>query len=160
MAREFTEHESFYIPDQKLWVAKDFGTFRLLTDGAFYYIESPDRKGVSLLESAVQGAEVAQVSTIDRFFMALKEEVKTLAVLFIKQNPGCLLMDVIGYIEAFRDRTYADLAKVLLEAYGRIGEAKGLFTFPENADEDQRFEILRDFIANTLPDELEVLLDF
>lgn len=155
---EYTIHDSPNIPDQKLWVAKDFGTYRLLTDGEFYYIEAPDGRSIRQLDSTVSGAEIAKVSPIDQFFMGLKETVKQLAIDFIKSHPNCLLMDVIGYLEAQKDKTHADLGKVLLEAYGRAGVALGLFSFQEDADEDQKFEVLRDFIVNTSDEDLQTLL--
>ena len=132
-----------------LYVYQDLGTHRILTDGYNLYAETPDRKGINPtpIAEGKPGYILTEASPIDQFFMSLKEDVKQLAISFIKANPTCLLLDVIGYIEAQRDATHADLAKVLLEAYGRAGAAKGLFEFPEDADEDTKFEILRDFIS-------------
>ncbi len=145
---------------EALYVWKDLGTYRILTDGYFLYKERPDRKGIdpNPIAEGKPGYVLTEASPIDQFFMSLKEDVKVLALTFIKQNPGCLLMDVIGYLEAQKDKTHADLGKVLLEAYGRAGAAQGLFTFPEDANEDQKFEVLRDFIANTPDEELQNIL--
>ncbi len=154
---EKTIHQSNF---GNLYVYKDLGTFRILTDGYYLYKELPNRKGIdpNPISEGKSGYILIEASPIDQFFMSLKEDVKQLAISFIKANPDCLLMDVIGYIEVQRDETCADLAKVLLEAYGRVGNARGLFTFPENATTDEKFEILRNFIVNISLEELQNLL--
>jgi len=154
-----TQHES---PEGlPLYVYQDNGTFRILTDGYKLYKEFPNRKGIdpTPIAEGLPGHILVEASPIDQFFMFLKEDVKQLAISFIKANPTCLLLDVIGYVEVQRDETCADLCKVLLEAYGRVGNARGLFTFPENATADEKFEILRDFIVNTPLEDLEDLLN-
>ena len=155
---EKTQHES--PQGLPLYIYQDLGTYRILTDGCLLYKEFPNRKGIEPFPIAEgkSGYILTEASPIDQFFMSFKEDVKQLAISFIKANPDCLLMDVIGYIEAERDETCADLAKVLLEAYGRVGNARGLFTFPENATADEKFEIFRDFIVNTSLEELQNLL--
>jgi len=156
---EKTPHYSFQ--NLPLYVYQDLGTFRILTDGYYLYKEFPNRKGIEPFPIAegLPNHILVEASPIDQFFMSLKEDVKQLAIAFIKTNPTCLLMDVIGYIEAQRDETCADLCKVLLEAYGKVGNSRGLFTFPDNATADQKFEILRDFIVNTPLEDLEDLLN-
>ncbi len=153
---EKTIHQSDF---GDLYVYQDLGTFRILTDGYYLYKELPNRKGIDLnpITEGKEGYILTEASPIDQFFIFLKEEVKLLVINFIKTNPTCLLLDVIGYIEAQTDATHADLAKVLLEAYSRAGKAKGLFDFSDTATEDEKFEVLRDFIANTPLEQLQDL---
>ncbi len=144
-----------------LYIWQDLGTRRILTDGYNLYPETPDRKGIdpNPIAEGKEGYILLEASPVDQFFVSLKSEVRALIFNFIQANPACLLMDVIGYVEAQRDATSADLAKVLIEAMVKTGVAKGLFTVTEGTDEEGRFEILRNFIAETSLEELEELLN-
>jgi len=66
---EKTHHQNF--EGNPLYVYKDLGTFRILTDGFYLYKEYPDRKGIEPFPIAEgrEGFVLREVSSIDQVFL-------------------------------------------------------------------------------------------
>jgi len=137
---EKTHHESpLGLP---LYVYKDLGTFRILTDGYYLYKEYPDRRGIEPYPIAEgrEGFVLKEVSPIDQVFLELKRKLITTLIDFIKKKPDCNFDELAKYI--IENVKEVDVIKLLLKALLKIGKAKRIFR-------EEKFEELRDFIAKS-----------
>jgi len=142
-----THHESSQgLP---LYVYKDLGTFKILTDGFYLYKEYPDRRGIEPFPIAEgrEGFVLKEISPIDQVFLELKRKLITTLIDFIKKKPDCSFDELAKYIVENIKET--DVIKLLLKALLKIGKVRRIFR-------EEKFEELRDFIAKSDIEEIRV----
>ena len=140
-----THHESpLALP---LYVYKDLGTFRILTDGYYLYKEYPDRKGTELYPIAEgrEGFVLKEISPVDQIFLELKRKLITTLIDFIKNNSDCSFDEFAKYI--IENVKEVDVIKLLIKALLKVGKVRRIFR-------EEKFEELRDFIAKSDIDEI------
>jgi len=125
-----------------LYVHKDLGTYRILTDGYYLYKEYPDRRGIEPYPIAEgrEGFVLKEISPIDQIFLELKRKLITTLVDFIKKKPDCSFDELAKYIVENVEK--ADVIKLLIKALLKIGKVRRIFR-------EEKFEELRDFIAKS-----------
>ena len=125
-----------------LYVHKDLGTYRILTDGYYLYKEYPDRRGIEPYPIAEgrEGFVLKEISPIDQIFLELKRKLITTLVDFIKKKPDCSFDELAKYI--VENVEEADVIKLLIKALLKIGKVRRIFR-------EEKFEELRDFIAKS-----------
>ena len=128
--------------DLPLYVYKDLGVYRVLTDGYNLYIERPDRKGIVLPPITEKEIEYCflKINPIDQIFLELKRKLIATLVDFIKNNPTCSFNELAKYI--VENIEEADVVKLLVKALLKIGINRGIL-------KEEVFEELRDFIAKS-----------
>ena len=143
-----TEHISPI--DLPLYVYKDLGTFRILTDGYFLYKEFPDRKGIEPFPIAEgkSGYILTEASPIDQIFLELKRKLITTLVDFIKKKPDCSFDELVKYI--VENIEEADVVKLLIKALLKIGINRKIL-------KEEVFEELKDYIAKTDVEEIKTV---
>ena len=137
---EKTHHQNF--EGNPLYVYKDLGTFRILTDGFYLYKEYPDRRGIEPYPIAEgrEGFVLKEISPIDQIFLELKRKLIVTLVDFIKKKPDCSFDELAKYI--VENVEEADVIKLLIKALLKIGKVRRIFR-------EEKFEELRDFIAKS-----------
>ena len=145
---EKTHHQNF--EGNPLYVYKDLGTFRILTDGYYLYKEHPDRKGIEPfpITEGQEGFVLKEVSPIDQVFLELKRKLITTLIDFIKKKPDCSFDELAKYIVENIEET--DVVKLLVEALLKIGINKRIL-------KEEVFEELRDYIAGTDVEEIKTV---
>ena len=122
---EKTHHQNF--EGNPLYVYKDLGTFRILTDGYCLYKEYPDRRGIEPYPIA-EGREsfvLKEISPVDQIFLELKRKLIVTLVDFIKKKPDCNFNELAKYI--IENIEEADVIKLLLKALLKIGKVRRIF---------------------------------
>ncbi len=135
-----THHESSQgLP---LYVYKDLGIFRILTDGFYLYREYSDRRGIEPYPIAEgrEGFVLKEISPIDQVFLELKRKLITTLIDFVKKKPDCNFDELAKYIVENIEET--DVVKLLIEALLKIGINKRIL-------KEEVFEELRDYVAET-----------
>ncbi|RKX56252.1 MAG: hypothetical protein DRP29_09745 [Thermodesulfobacteriota bacterium] len=137
---EKTHHQNF--EGNPLYVYKDLGTYRILTDGYYLYKEYPNKKGIEPFPIAEgrEGFVLKEVSPIDQIFLELKRKLIATLIDFIKKKPDCSFDELAKYI--VENIEEADVIKLLLKALLKIGKVRRIFR-------EEKFEELRDFIAKS-----------
>ncbi len=135
-----THHESSQgLP---LYVHKDLGTYRILTDGYYLYKEYPDRKGIEPfpITGGREGFVLKEISPVDQIFLELKRKLIATLIDFIKNNPDCSFDELAKYI--IENVKEVDVIKLLIKALLKIGKVRRIFR-------EEKFEELRNFIAKS-----------
>jgi len=137
---EKTHHQNF--EGNPLYVYKDLGTFRILTDGYYLYKEYPDRKGIEPFPIAEGrgGFILKEISPIDQIFLELKRKLIATLIDFVKKKPDCNFDEFVKYI--VENIEEIDVVKLLIKAMLKIGKVKRIFR-------EEKFEELRDFVAKS-----------
>jgi len=145
---EKTHHQNF--EGNPLYVYKDLGTFRILTDGYYLYKEHPDRKGIEPYPIAEgrEGFVLKEISPIDQIFLELKRNLIATLIDFIKKKPDCSFDELAKYIVENIEET--DVIKLLVKALLKIGINRGIL-------KEEVFEELRDYIAKTDVEEIKTV---
>ena len=145
---EKTHHESpLGLP---LYVYKDLGTFRILTDGYYLYKEYPDRKGIEPFPIAEgrEGFVLKEISPIDQIFLELKRKLIVTLIDFIKKKPDCSFDELAKYIVENIEET--DVVKLLVKALLKVGKVRRVLR-------EEKFEELRSFIVKSDVEEIKVV---
>jgi len=143
-----THHESSQgLP---LYVYKDLGIFRILTDGFYLYREYSDRRGIEPYPIAEgrEGFVLKEISPIDQVFLELKRKLITTLIDFVKKKPDCNFDELAKYIVENIEET--DVVKLLIEALLKIGINKRIL-------KEEVFEELRDYVAETDVEEIKTV---
>ena len=133
-----------------LYVHKDLGTYRILTDGYYLYKEYPDRRGIEPYPIAEgrEGFVLKEISPIDQIFLELKRKLITTLVDFIKKKPDCSFDELAKYI--IENVKEVDVVKLLVKALLKIGINRGIL-------KEEVFEELRDYVAETDVEEIKTV---
>jgi len=144
---EKTHHQNF--EGNPLYVYKDLGTFRILTDGFYLYKEYPDRRGIEPYPIAEgrEGFVLKEMSPIDQVFLELKRKLIATLIDFIKKKPDSSFDELAKYI--IENVKEVDVIKLLIKALLKIGKVRRIFR-------EERFEELRDFVAKSDIEEIKV----
>ena len=143
--KERTHHESpLGLP---LYVYKNLGTYRILTDGFYLYKEYPDRRGIEPYPIAEgrEGFILKEISPIDQIFLKLKRKLIATLVDFIKKKPDCSFDELAEYI--VENIEEVDVIKLLIKALLKVGKVRRVLR-------EEKFEELRDFVAKSDVDEI------
>ena len=143
-----THHESpLALP---LYVYKDLGTFRILTDGYYLYKEYPDRKGIELYPIAEgrEGFVLKEISPVDQIFLELKRKLITTLIDFIKKKPDCSFDELAKYV--MENVEEVDVVKLLVKALLKIGINRRIL-------KEEVFEELKNYIAGTDVEEIKTV---
>jgi len=137
---EKTHHQNF--EGNPLYVYKDLGTFRILTDGYYLYKEYQDRRGIEPYPIAEgrEGFILKEISPVDQIFFELKRKLIATLVDFIKKKPDCSFDELAKYI--VENVEEADVIKLLIKALFKIGKVRRI-------SREEKVEELRDFIAKS-----------
>ena len=143
-----THHRNF--EGNPLYVYKDLGTYRILTDGYYLYKEHPDRKGIepNPIAEGREGFVLKEISPIDQIFLELKRKLITTLIDFIKKKPDCSFDELAKYI--IENVKEVDVIKLLVKALLKIGKVRRIFR-------EEKFEELRDFIAKNDIEEIRAV---
>ncbi len=136
---EKTQHKWIY---GSLYVYKDLGTYRILTDGFYLYKEYPNRKGIEPFPIAEGKPNhiLVEANPIDLIFLELKRKLIATLVDFIKKKPDCSFDELAKYI--IENVKEVDVIKLLIKAMLKIGKVRRIFR-------EEKFEELRNFIAKS-----------
>ena len=140
---EGLEKTEFISPiGEPLYVWKDLGVYRILTDGYYLYREHPNKKGIIKFPIAEGKPNhvLMEVSPISQIFLDLKKRLVFVLVDFIKKNPNCSFDELAKYI--IENVKEVDVIKLLIKAILKIGKVRKIFR-------EERFEELKDFIAKS-----------
>ena len=135
---------------EPLYVWKDLGVFRILTDGYYLYREHPNKKGIIKFPIAEgrEGFVLKEISPIDQIFLELKRKLIATLVDFIKKKPDCSFDELVKYI--VENIEEADVVKLLVKALLKIGINRRIL-------KKEVFEELRDYIAGTDVEEIKTV---
>jgi len=132
---------------RNLYIYRDLGIYRLLTDGYDLYLERPEKGWVSPFPvfEGKQGYILIETSPVNQIFLELKRKLITTLIDFIKKKPDCSFDELAKYI--IENVKEVDVIKLLIKALLKIGKVRRIF-------KEEKFEELRDFIAKSDIDEI------
>ena len=133
-----------------LYIHKDLGTYRILTDGYYLYKEYPNKRGIEPFPIAEGKPShiLVEASPIDQIFLELKRKLITTLIDFIKKKPDCSFDELAEYI--VENIEEIDVIKLLIKALLKVGKVRRVLR-------EEKFEELRDFVAKSDVEEVKMV---